>query len=612
MQPIVDFLNQKDNSQWRYITFGFGDQFAYLNLLTKATTTDGSYHTARTLPELRNSGVGQVDTSYWALNGISLIKPILQNSGKQSVRWGFVNPKTTQVVHVRWGKRYQSPFAPLLEELGWKKIKTLTNGIWVYENPSAMPLRGTSKPVFPPLTAFAWGVLPMLFFVTACSLAALRLYPVPAEWVLRKAYSFTIALVPIVLCFWIYRNLGNFSHARVYFTYDNALFFASDALVLLAVTLWLAVKVVNTLDTFQKQPYVPSTSSCFVITFLALTTISIVWSRDWRTSLYIATHFWLITLLILSLRDWHEAWGTALYGLCAALSIQLIAGFTEFALQSTAFLESLRMEWPGTLHSVTAGASVVELANGVRILRAYGTLPHPNILGGLVLLTLLGPTSLFLSSRKLHYPALILLSLGLILLMLTFSRAAWLGWIAFISILLLKMKYLARQKIVLFVASAMITLALAVYPLQSLFFTRVANQSVATEQISSLGRSWLTGQALHVIQEHPITGVGIGAFILQIAVTAEAGAPIEPVHNIFLLVAAELGIPGLIVFSAMMLCVALVIVRAKSPNAILAGAVVAGFGMIGLFDHYLWMLAPGRVMLGFALGLWAGQVAHNA
>ena len=49
-----------------------GDQFAYLNLLTKATTIDGSYHTARTLPELRESGVGQVDTSYWALNGIAV------------------------------------------------------------------------------------------------------------------------------------------------------------------------------------------------------------------------------------------------------------------------------------------------------------------------------------------------------------------------------------------------------------------------------------------------------------------------------------------------------------------------------------------------------------
>jgi hypothetical protein len=53
MQPIVDFLAQADRAQYRYLTFGFGDQIAYLSRLTRATTMDGSYHTARSLPELR-------------------------------------------------------------------------------------------------------------------------------------------------------------------------------------------------------------------------------------------------------------------------------------------------------------------------------------------------------------------------------------------------------------------------------------------------------------------------------------------------------------------------------------------------------------------------------
>ncbi|MDQ3006990.1 MAG: hypothetical protein M3R47_16615, partial [Chloroflexota bacterium] len=38
MHPIVNFLKKEDRSAWRYLTFGFGDQFAYLNLLTKSTT----------------------------------------------------------------------------------------------------------------------------------------------------------------------------------------------------------------------------------------------------------------------------------------------------------------------------------------------------------------------------------------------------------------------------------------------------------------------------------------------------------------------------------------------------------------------------------------------
>ena len=58
--------------------------------------------------------------------------------------------------------------------------------------------------------------------------------------------------------------------------------------------------------------------------------------------------------------------------------------------------------------------------------------------------------------------------------------------------------------------------------------------------------------------------------------------------------------------------IAINIIRSKSQKAALAGAALIGFGVISLFDHYLWTLAPGRLMLGFALGLWAGQVEHDA
>jgi hypothetical protein len=76
MQPMVDFLNAADRSGYRYLTFGFGDQFAYLNLLTEATTIDGSYHTARILPELR-----RVESTSRARTGRedSAVEPVLKN-----------------------------------------------------------------------------------------------------------------------------------------------------------------------------------------------------------------------------------------------------------------------------------------------------------------------------------------------------------------------------------------------------------------------------------------------------------------------------------------------------------------------------------------------------
>jgi hypothetical protein len=54
------------------------------------------------------------------------------------------------------------------------------------------------------------------------------------------------------------------------------------------------------------------------------------------------------------------------------------------------------------------------------------------------------------------------------------------------------------------------------------------------------------------------------------------------------------------------------VIASKSPHSILASAVLVGLGTISLFDHYLWTLAPGRIMVGVTVGLWAGQIAKDA
>src|SRR5690349_18574093 len=151
MKPIVNFLNAKDHYYWRYVTFGFGDQFAYLNLLVdKTTTLDGSYHTARTLPELRKSGIGQIDTAYWTVQGIPAIGPILQASGGYGVRWGFVNLKQ---------------FVPELKKNGWVFVQTLSNGVEVWENPK-FTFQPAVIPPEDPFESFSWGILPMLSLIT--------------------------------------------------------------------------------------------------------------------------------------------------------------------------------------------------------------------------------------------------------------------------------------------------------------------------------------------------------------------------------------------------------------------------------------------------------------
>jgi len=74
-----------------------------------------------------------------------------------------------------------------------------------------------------------------------------------------------------------------------------------------------------------------------------------------------------------------------------------------------------------------------------------------------------------------------------------------------------------------------------------------------------------------------------------------------------LLAGAELGIPGALLVMALFISFAYRLFKTQNPNAILAGATLTGLGFIGLFDHYLWTLPPGRLMLGLVIGLFVGQ-----
>jgi len=618
VKPIVNFLNAAERSDDRYLTFGFGDQFAYLNLLTVGTTIDGSYHTARTLPELRESGIGQIDTVYWALKGIPAIEPILKASGQYGVRWGFVNPDLLSPVSVRWGKVYRSPFVPVLEKLGWIRIETLTNGILVYENPTAIQPEPSEVPKADPFTAFSWGVFPLLSLVTTLSLGALRLKPVQAEKALRGVHAILISLIPLSLCFWYYRTMAEFPHARVYFTYADALFFLTDALAVLAVVLWLSVIITRSSNhTGPSSFFFPLSRprwgsgqafTLFLFLLFLLSSFSLFWSRDWRISLYISLHFWLVFLLILSVRDWNRSWTFVMLGFTAALSIQIVLGLIGFALQSPAFLKPLGLNWPGLLDPFTPGAVIVHTNGGLRILRAYGTFPHPNILGGFILFSLLGPINLFLTGERHHHPILIVYGLGISLLALTFSRSAWLGMAFCLLMLIWKSKHFDRKKLSLLLCTTLFSCTIALLPRLPLLMARTVNIATNSEKFSFVGRAWLNQEAIQIFREHPLTGIGIGSFIVELAQRAGYGYIIEPVHNLFLLSGAELGFNGLVILALLFVSVAARSMKAQDPKAILASAVLAGLGIISFFDHYLWTLAPGRLMLGLAVGLWSGQV----
>ncbi|WP_298223997.1 hypothetical protein [Flavobacterium sp.] len=152
--PIVNFLNQDQHDQWRYLPLGFGDQMATLSLQTKALTVDGNYHSARRLPELTSRAVERLENSkFRGLEGIGSLQQFLTVPEKYNLKYIFSNDKF---------------YDPILYFCGWHRLSQLENGIMVWEKLNVPPLSKIlpyeDVPVYQKLM---WGIIPLLTVIIA-------------------------------------------------------------------------------------------------------------------------------------------------------------------------------------------------------------------------------------------------------------------------------------------------------------------------------------------------------------------------------------------------------------------------------------------------------------
>jgi hypothetical protein len=164
VRPAAEFLNGADHDRWRYQTFGFGDGAARLASLTRAGTIDGSYFTARAVPELSESGIGTLDSALWAdPSGIAL-RHALGAADRYSIRWAFVREP-----------RYGS----FLVAAGFHFMTWLPDGIGLWEKPDAPPLpAGALDFGGPDLQGILWGSLPLSLCLAGLVLAFMQHRPV--------------------------------------------------------------------------------------------------------------------------------------------------------------------------------------------------------------------------------------------------------------------------------------------------------------------------------------------------------------------------------------------------------------------------------------------------
>ena len=154
MLPIINFLNQDQHDQWRYLTLGFGDQMSLLSAQTKAMTVDGNYHSARRLPELTTRPIERLENSkFKGVAGIGSLQQFLTTPEKYNLKYIFSNDKF---------------YDPILYFCGWQRLPQLENGIMIWEKLNVPPLSSIlSKEEVSIWQKILWGIVPLIVLIIA-------------------------------------------------------------------------------------------------------------------------------------------------------------------------------------------------------------------------------------------------------------------------------------------------------------------------------------------------------------------------------------------------------------------------------------------------------------
>jgi putative inorganic carbon (HCO3(-)) transporter len=172
------------------------------------------------------------------------------------------------------------------------------------------------------------------------------------------------------------------------------------------------------------------------------------------------------------------------------------------------------------------------------------------------------------SGRRVLAGALLLAALpALLTLVLTRSRAGWMGLAAATLALLLAFVWLksgprGRKALIVAVALAFsIAVILAAVGLPRFLASAEAGATIATPDDAALtleARAEIWSRALYALQDFPFTGVGLGAFrrvvnVLYPLFLVPPDADIAHSHNMFLQVGVDLGLIGLVGYGALLL-----------------------------------------------------------
>ncbi|MEK7139237.1 MAG: O-antigen ligase family protein, partial [Patescibacteria group bacterium] len=321
--------------------------------------------------------------------------------------------------------------------------------------------------------------------------------------------------------------------------------------------------------------------------------LSIMWAGNQLAAASLARHTAEAMVLAVMLSSGAVSQLRLAIGLVISATPQAVVGWWQVTAQMVPAAKwlGLAAQWPAV-----AGTAVVEVG-GERWLRAYGAFPHPNMLAiwlalGLVAVIWLATQAKTASQRWLVYGAAMIMVPTLVA---TFSRAGYIA--AAVGMLVVLVRVWQQQRfnrvvgLTVGIMAVMATLSVALW--WPILTTRVDATS-RLEQQSIDQRLVQYDQASQLIQRYPIGGVGLSNMTAAVVTNLNATPPAwwyQPVHSLYALPVVELGIVGGLLWAIFLVTIA--VTRYQSAWVGLGAVLLAA----GLFDHFLWSLYPGVMML---------------
>jgi len=318
--------------------------------------------------------------------------------------------------------------------------------------------------------------------------------------------------------------------------------------------------------------------------------------------------------------------------------LESILALIQFAKQSSIGLYKLGE--PHLAPSILGVAKIV--SGGTTFIRGYGTFPHPNPFSAFLVAGILITAYLLINAttKKSQILYSVLLFINILGLTVTFSRGAYLalavGLVIFFGMLFfgrhsegvqpteesqpfIRRSFTPRMHSG-FRMTPVVVVVISVIVSFFLFKPFLLTRATFSDQ-ATVAREFYDVTGVKMVEKNPIFGVGLGESLLHMEQYSQkvlAPWDKQPPHNYFIIAAAEMGIPAMLILVWIFLSHFWGLIKKIRTNKdfqlftfyFLLISILCTFLVLMMFDHYFYTLQQTQLLLWIFLALIAAETKN--